>query len=133
MNQKRNYFRQFLASIIILMGAFALSSWLGMVLPGPRHTPWYYVVALLPLTLAALLVGFAAARGLALAIREMDELQQRIQLEAFAFSLAGTVILSFPLALFEWLSLTPVNYIFVPAIVFFLWSVGFLRARERYQ
>lgn len=81
--------------------------------------------------------GFFAARVVSL----LDELQQRIHLEALAFSLANTVlvaiVLSLPIAHYAytapvWFSEeTPIICV-LPIAVFF-WAIGFVMARRRYR
>ena len=80
----------------------------------------------------ALFVGFAIARAVALAVSEMDELQQRIQLEAFSLSLASTAIFAFALGLVQAISGIGLNYVYVPLMVVASWGIGSVRAKRRY-
>lgn len=133
MEEKKKYFSQFVVSIATLMATFILYILLAATLPLPVYSPWRPVLASIPMVFPALFVGFAIARVIALAINDMDELQQRIHLEAFALSLASTATLSFAFGLVEALSEININYIFIPLLVIAFWGIGFVRAKRRYQ
>lgn len=77
--------------------------------------------------LAAIGVGFFAAR----AIGGLDELQQRIQLESFAFSLANTVLVALALGLLT--RFESLNVAWVLPIAAFFYGIGFWMARRRYR
>ncbi|MEJ2150033.1 MAG: hypothetical protein P8Z40_11185 [Chloroflexota bacterium] len=64
----------------------------------------------------------------------LDELQRRIQLEAFAFSLGCTSMLAFAYGMLEAFGGEPhVSLIFVLPVAAIFWGVGAVLARRRYQ
>ena len=108
-----------------------------------------YVVALLASELAFQRLPESSARLLLLLIpvipilfafaafiryvRELDELQQRIQMEAFAFSLGLTGILTFTYGLLESAGLPKVGLIWVFPVTIILWGIGQMIAKRRYE
>jgi hypothetical protein len=66
-------------------------------------------------------------------IRVLDEFQQRIQLEATAFSLAGTGFLTFTYGFLENAGMPPLGVIWVLPISVMLWGVGRWIAGRRYR
>jgi hypothetical protein len=63
----------------------------------------------------------------------LDELQRRIQLEAFAFSLGCTSMLAFAYGLLEAFGDEPhISLIFVLPVAAIFWGVGAVLARRRY-
>jgi hypothetical protein len=134
MEKRRKYFVQFVASIAAVMVAFVLSYLLAAILPLSPYSPWRTALASIPLFLPALFVGLTVARAVAHALSEMDELQQRIQQEAFAFSLAGTATLAFALGLAQvmWTEYV-VSLVFVPLMAAAFWGIGLVQAKRRYQ
>jgi len=133
MEKKQRYFHQFVAGIGILGLAFGLSCLLAASLPIPIYSPWRPVLASVPLFLPTLFVGFTIARAIALAVNEMDELEQRIQLEAFALSLASTAVLAFTVGLVQVFNEMRVSYAYVPLIAAAFWGIGYVRTRRRYR
>ena len=130
MEQRKKYFRNF----VVWMGIYALSflpliillalSGANVVLHNLRGL--ILLMSLVPL--------MAALRSFVLSLDTLDELQRRIQLEAFAFSLGCTAILAFSYGLFEaFLDAAHISLIAVlPAAVFF-WVLGGTLARRRYE
>jgi hypothetical protein len=66
-------------------------------------------------------------------LRRMDELQRRIQLEALAFSFAGTAIVSFSYGFLEGLGYPRLSMFTVWPLLAVLWVAGLVLARRRYQ
>jgi hypothetical protein len=124
MNDKR-YIRDFLISMVlycvVLIGAIMLYQAL------PQH-PASALLMLLPL--APILFGF---RVFIRWVRELDELQKRIQMEAFAFSLGMTGILSLTWGLLESAGLPQISLIWVFPTSIMLWGLGQAIATRRYQ
>ncbi len=125
MKPDRQYRREFL----IAMGAYVILLIISIsVLPGMGDNPLRYGVAILP-ALPIVFGMFAYIRF----VQQMDELQRRIQLEALAFSVGGTGIVTFALGLLENVGGPQINMIWVfPALIMF-WGVGSFLANRRYR
>jgi hypothetical protein len=72
-------------------------------------------------------VGFFLARSLG----ALDELQQRIQLESLAFSLANTLLVALALGLLLRFETPNMAWVLPIAVVFY--AIGFWMARRRYR
>jgi hypothetical protein len=126
--------RQYVWRFALWMGVFALM-FLPMIIlfeTVGRHPVWggfRWVFAALPF--APLLFALREFRG---GLGTLDELQRRIQLEAFAFSLACTSMLAFAYGMLEAFGGEPhVSLIFVLPVAAIFWGVGAVLARRRYQ
>lgn len=91
-----------------------------------------------PRILIALLQGAATAVAVILpvrSIRVLDELQQRIQLEALAFAFAGTGTLTtaYGFLVSAGVPMRPWNWALVWPLMAVLWAVGVVWASKRYQ
>ena len=101
----------------------------------PEWSPGWRVAA----TLTPLIPGVFYLLSLLQSFREMDELQRRIQLEAWVFALAGTVVVSAVLNVLNANGIGPANYQYglqiggVYMSMYLLWSVGFTISRLRYR
>ena len=89
----------------------------------------------LPIVLVPLVPGFLIVFSMIAAIRNMDEMQRRIQLEALGFAFAGMFMLLLTESLLAGAvgpqqAQGPGAYIFYMAM---MWAVGLLVARRRYQ
>ncbi|MEJ6603581.1 MAG: hypothetical protein QNL51_13550 [Opitutaceae bacterium] len=91
------------------------------------------------LTLLPLLPGLVYLRRLWGTFKEMDELQRRIQLEAWAFALGGTVLVSTTMNI---LNANGIGFKDYPhglemggayISVFFFWCLGVAQATARYR
>jgi len=109
------------AFIIVLVLALLLMSKL-------QNGFWRYVIMLIPI-FPVIYIGFSIAR----AVSEMDELQRRIQLEAIAFSLANTSLLTFFLGLMQINTGTQIDLTWVLPIAAIFWGVGIFIAGRRYK
>ena len=128
--QRKKYFRQF----VVWMGVYA-ASFLPMIILLALSEPYPLLRSLrglvILLTLIPLVVAF---RAFVLSLGTLDELQRRIQLEAFAFSLGCTAILTFTSGLFEaFLDAAHVSLIMVLPMAVFFWVAGGALARRRYE
>lgn len=133
MNEKRGYYKLFLLGVLALALTIVMVCLITLVFPDLWLDETHTVLATLPLLPAVLFIGYTLARAISLALREMDELQQRIQLEAYSFSLAGTVILALGLGLVQFFSRLYINLAFVSFMVAVFWSIGFLFAKRKYR
>lgn len=85
-------------------------------------------VALLPII--PILFGMGAFLAY---LRQMDELQRRIEFEAFGFSLGLTGIVTFTLGLMENAGLPHFSLIWVFPMMIAFWGVGQVIAGRRYK
>lgn len=88
----------------------------------------------LPIMLLPLIPGFVIVLSMLAAIRKMDEMQRRIQLEALGFAFAGMFMLLVTEALLGTLGPQqlqgPAIYI---AYMSFMWATGLFVASRKYQ
>src|SRR5487761_109431 len=110
-----------LAYLMLLVGSVT-------VLRGNPGASWRYVVAVVPVLPAALVV-FLFVRRLALT----DELQKRIQTEAFGFALGATALLTFTYGFLEGAGLPHLNWTFILPLIAVLWGVGTAIFTFRYR
>jgi len=125
MNNSKNAMLEF----VIGMGLYAvLLIAMLRLLPLSRWIPGRVLLAALPI------VGvYIVLRSISRAIQGMDELQQRIQFEAAAFSLAGTGFLTFTFGLLENALVPPISLTWVLPMMAVLWGIGQLIATRRYK
>ena len=118
------YYREFLASGVAYGGALYLADFLVDANP---DAGWRYVIALLP-TVPGVFIVVAAVRF----HRRIDELQQRITLEAIALAFAGTAIITFTYGFVEGaVDLPRVNWTWVWGVMGALWLVCDFIVRRR--
>lgn len=116
--------KQLFSSLALYVLLLALS------LIAARAVPQYR----LPIMLVPLVPGFLIVLSILAAIRNMDEMQRRIQLEALGFAFAGMFMLLVTEALLTAASgpqppYGPAMYIFYMAM---MWAVGLLVANRKY-
>jgi hypothetical protein len=63
----------------------------------------------------------------------MDELQRRIQLEAFAFGFGVTGIVTFSYGLLVYVGFPPISWVWIFPLMIALWGIGAGVATRRYQ
>lgn len=90
-----------------------------------RLRPLVSVLPILPV-----LFGFFA---LIQFVREMDELQRKIQLDAMVFSLGLTGVITFTLGLLEGVGVPSLSMTWVLPLSIALWGIGLALASRRYQ
>ena len=122
----RTYLAQFCASmagyVVVLFASIVTLQHVSLALP------WRVLIALAPVvpTLFAL-AAFLRFLG------KVDELQRRIQLEAFGFGFGAVGILSFAYGFLENVGLPQLSYTWIlPALILF-WGIGLGIASKRYQ
>jgi uncharacterized membrane protein (DUF4010 family) len=91
-------------------------------------SPWRYMIAALPALPIAVVVYFYIVL-----LRRMDEMQRQIQLEALAFSVGVTGLITFALGLMEAAGLGPIGLIWVFPMLIMFWGFGTILARRRYE
>ena len=99
-----------------------------LVLKGHEDAAWRFAVALTPM-IPALFVLLFTVNG----IRRMDELQQRMQLEALAFAFGGTAIGTFSYGFLQNVGLPGLSWHWVWPVMGSLWLVGLAVAHRRYR
>jgi hypothetical protein len=124
-NTTKQYLRELLGSIAAYVVVLVISTQLlTNNIGGAALRP---LVAFLPM-LPAVLVIAAIIRHL----RRIDELEQRIQLEALALAFMGTAFLTFSYGFLEIVGFPHISWFAVWPIMAVLWLLGVLVARRRY-
>jgi hypothetical protein len=130
MNNQKRYRRQF----AIWMGLYAVMFFPMLLLMAVTEvfTPWGSLRCLF--VLLPLVPMFLALRAFVRSFDSLDELQRRIHLEAFAFSLGCICVLTFSYGMLEaFVDQQHVSLIFVLPMAVIFWFAGVLLARRRYQ
>jgi hypothetical protein len=65
--------------------------------------------------------------------RGVDELEQRIHLEGFAFAFGGSALATFAYGFLEGVGFPHLNWTFVWPVMGAFWAVGNILARKRYR
>jgi len=112
-----------LAFLMVLVGAVTI------VQASPAGD-WKYFVAVLPVIPAALVVWLFVR-----AIARLDEVQKRIHMQAFGFSLGGTVLITFGYGFLESAGLPQLSWTLVAPLIALLWGLGIaiLALRQRFR
>jgi hypothetical protein len=98
------------------------------VLRGNPDASWRYVVAVIPVAPAAVVL-FLITRRLA----QLDELQRRIQTEAFGFSLGATALITFAYGFLEGVGMPHLNWTYIVPLEAALWALGTAIFTFRYR
>ena len=121
----RSYVKEFGGAML----AYAVILPLSLVaLNAQPYAPWRIPLALTPVVPAACAL-WAFVRFL----RRMDELQQRIQLEALAVAFGGTALLTFSYGFLENVGFPHISWIWVLPLMVALWGLGGALASLRYR
>lgn len=120
---RRQFLRVFLVASLVFVGFVFLSDF---VVDANPDANWRYVVALLPVAPIAAWV-FASVRY----HRLLDELQQRIQLEAMAFAFAGTAAITAGYGFLEFAGLPRIGWAWVWPLMAGLWFMTDWLVRQR--
>ena len=110
-----------LAYLMILVGSVT-------VLQSNPNASWRYIVAVLPVVPAALVLSIFVR-----ALTHLDEMQKRIQMQAFGFSLGATALLTFGYGFLEGVGLPHLSWTFVLPLMAILWGVGTAIFTIRYR
>lgn len=122
----KTYRRQVLTAMMIYAVALIVSVFL------TKHSPsnaWWRI----PLALAPLIPVFFALQAFLRSFSRLDELQRRIQLEAFALSFGVTCVVTWSYGLLEYIGFPDVSWIWIPPFMIILWRIGVAIASRRYQ
>ncbi|MEM9949991.1 MAG: hypothetical protein AAF846_00215 [Chloroflexota bacterium] len=124
MQNQRAYHRQF----AIAMGSYvAILMFTVYLLDHIEAQPIRMIVAILPML--PVLYGLW---GYMEWIRNLDELQQKIQLEAIAFSMGLTGVITFTWGFLSGVGVPPLHAIWVFPMMIVLWGIGQFVAQRRY-
>lgn len=110
-----------LAYLMVLVGSVT-------VLQANPTADWRYIVAVLPVIPAVLVLSIFIR-----ALTRLDELQKRIQMQAFGFSLGATALLTFAYGFLEGVGLPHLSWTFVLPLMAILWGVGAAIFTIRYR
>jgi hypothetical protein len=126
MKSARSYLKPFTIALLLFLGIFAIA-WISEAFVY-QIVVLRYIILLFPL-----IPLIFAASYFSKAIGALDELQQRIQIEALAFSLGGLLLIGIAVGLLELAGLPEPNWIWVTVLGFVLWGVGQWVAARRYR
>jgi hypothetical protein len=110
-----------LAYLMVLVGSVT-------VLEANPNAAWRYVVAVLPVFPAGLVLWVFIR-----ALSRLDEMQKRIQMQAFGFSLGATALLTFGYGFLEGVGMPHLNWTFVLPLMALLWGLGTAIFSLRYR
>src|ERR1700716_1506557 len=80
---------------------------------------WRYYVALVPVAPAGFVIWLFVR-----ALARLDEIQRRIQMQAFGFSLGATALLTFGYGFLEGAGMPHLSWTYVLPVMAVLWAVG---------
>jgi hypothetical protein len=110
-----------LAYLMVLVGSVT-------VVEANPQAEWRYYVALLPVAPAGFVIWlFVRALG------RLDELQRRIQMEAFGFALGTTALVTFGYGFLEGVGMPHLSWTYVLPLMVVLWGVGTAIFAWRYR
>jgi hypothetical protein len=98
------------------------------ILRANPEADWRYIVAVVPVAPAALVLYFLVRR-----VARLDELQRRIQTEAFGFSLGATALITFAYGFLEGVGMPHLNWTYILPLIAALWGVGTAIFTFRYR
>ena len=102
----------------------------GFLLPKPARTDGVHVVGALIPMVPLLFAGYESFS----AIRAMDELQRRIHLEGWMFSVIATSVVTLTVGLLQWMAAVPtVSLGWVWPILCSFYGLGAALAQRRYR
>jgi len=122
----KTYKREFNTAMFIYAVVLLISVFL------TKHSPssaWWRI----PLALVPLIPVFFALQTFLRFFSHLDELQRRIQLEAFALSFGVTCVVTWSYGLLEYIGFPGVSWIWIPPFMIILWRIGVAIASRRYQ
>lgn len=120
----RRYTRDLLIAILTYVILLHVS---GFIVEANQDAGWRYVVATIPM-IPAIFVAIVWVRY----YRSMDELQQRIALEALAFAFGGTALITFGYGFLDAAGLPRISWWWVWPVMASLWIIGEWLARKRW-
>lgn len=121
----KTYVREFLTAMIAYAVVLLIS--VSLLKNGPSDAWWR-----IPLALTPMIPIFFALRAFLRYFHRIDELQKRIQLEAFALSFGISCVVTFSYGLLEYAGFPALNWTWVPSLMIALWGFGSVIASLRY-
>jgi hypothetical protein len=126
MNQaSKRYAREFIIAMIAYGIVIMISR---LTLNNIGESPWRFVIALLPLIPVLFLIS-----GFIRYLSGIDELQQRIQLQAIGFAAGTTGLLTFAYGFLELEGFPSFSTFIVFPLMIMLWGVGLAYFSRRYE
>jgi hypothetical protein len=110
-----------LAYLMVLVGSV-------VVVQANPEADWRYFVVVLPVAPAAFVIWLFVR-----ALARLDELEKRIQMEAFGFALATTALLTFGYGFLEGTGLPHLNWTYILPLMAVLWGLGTAIFKWRYR
>jgi hypothetical protein len=127
-NTAKRYFREFIYSMIAYIITLAISLiGLGFLADYPLNTA-RIITALAPV-IPIIFMIFSFLKYL----NGIDELQQRIQLQAIGFAAGTTSLLTFSYGFLEGVGFPPISLLWVFPVMILLWGLGLAFISRRYQ
>ena len=128
MNQpaSKTYTREFLTAMAAYVVVLPIS--IVLIIASPSSAWWR-----IPLALAPVIPVLFALRAFLRFFRRMDELQRRIQLEAFAFSFGATGVVTFSYGCLVYVGFPNISWVYIFPLMIALWGIGAAIATRRYQ
>lgn len=118
----REFFLAMAAYVIVLPLSIVL------IIDSPAAAWWR-----IPLALVPVIPVLFAVRAFLRFFHRMDELQRRIQLEAFAFSFAVTGIVTFSYGLLVYVGFPAISWVYIFPLMVALWGIGGGIATRKYR
>jgi len=126
MNQAaKRYAREFTITMIAYVAIIIVSR---LTLNNIGDSPWRFLIAVLPIIPVVFLIA-AFMRYLA----GIDELQQKIQLQAIGFAAGTTGLLTFAYGFLELVGFSQFSTFFIFPMMIMLWGLGLFYFTRRYQ
>ncbi|RPI90682.1 MAG: hypothetical protein EHM40_17740 [Chloroflexi bacterium] len=126
MNQaSKRYAREFISAMIAYAIVIVVSR---LILNNIGDSPWRFIIALLPIFPVLFLVA-----GFTRYLSGIDELQQRIQLQAIGFSAGTTGLLTLAYGFLELVGFPHFPIFFIFPMMVMLWGLGLSYFSRRYQ
>src|SRR5580704_5821221 len=110
-----------LAYLMVLVGSV-------VVVQANPGASWRYAVVVLPVAPAAFVIWLFVR-----ALSRLDEMQKRIQMQAFGFSLGSTALITFGYGFLEGAGLPHLNWTYVLPLMAVLWALGAAIFTLRYR
>jgi len=128
MNQSASkaYMRDFLLAMAAYVVVLPCS--IVLIIASPPSAWWR-----IPLSLASVIPILFAVRAFLRFFSQMDELQRRIHLEAFAFSFGVTAIVTFSYGCLVYVGLPSLSWVYIFPLMTTLWGIGTAIATRKYQ
>jgi type III secretory pathway component EscS len=126
MNQaSKRYAREFIVAMVAYVIVIIVSR---LTLNNIGESSWRFLIALLPvIPVIFLIVGFMRY------LSEIDELQQRIQLQAIGFAAGTTGLLTFAYGFLELVGFPRFSTFFLFPMMIMFWGIGLSYFSRRYQ